>query len=95
MYLVTGQTVNAIQWTNAEVGEWATKKGFSEYKKTFAKKLDGLALLLLTSADLQELGVEVWFSLVFVVIHYIFYLKFSSLRNTQKFSRKSAVCKLM
>jgi hypothetical protein len=47
-----------LNWGHAEVGDWLTKEGFASHKKSFAKKVDGLALLLLTPADLNHLGVQ-------------------------------------
>ncbi len=48
-----------LQWSPHEVSEWAATQDLAEYRKVFSKKVDGLSLLLLTSADLQDLGISV------------------------------------
>ena len=48
-----------MQWSNIQVADWIVKVGFAEHKKAFVKKVDGLALLLTTSADLKELDIDV------------------------------------
>ena len=51
--------MNAVQWTSAQVGDWASTVGLEQHKKAIAKKLDGIALFLATSADLQAIGIDV------------------------------------
>jgi hypothetical protein len=49
-----------LGWKANEVGNWTVKIGHGELKKTFARRMDGLSLLLLTHSDLSQLGVPVW-----------------------------------
>ena len=50
---------NVACWTHADVGDWLDDSGLGEYKKSFAKKVDGLGLLLMTTSDLAQLGIQV------------------------------------
>eukprot|EP00051_Salpingoeca_urceolata_P027871 m.483658 g.483658 ORF g.483658 m.483658 type:complete len:712 (+) comp23031_c0_seq1:111-2246(+) len=48
------------QWSVSDVGDWLASIELKEYSGTFKKnKIDGAALLALTTEDLQELGVGV------------------------------------
>lgn len=58
-----------LSWTVDDVCEWLENSGMGKYKDAFRKHyIDGLALLLLSEADLkQDLNISVTY------VYYIFY----------------------